>query len=66
MIGAVDDRVLEPAWVVERQVQLAVLGAVGHSGARANVGLERVEAKSHEGLVCAVGGGHGALRAAIA
>lgn len=66
VVGAVNERVLEPAWIVERQVQLAVLGVVRHGGARADVGLEGVEAESHEGLVGAVGGRHCALGAAIA
>ena len=44
MVGGVDDGVLEAAGVLEVQVQLAGLGAVGLHGAGADVGLEFVEA----------------------
>lgn len=47
VVGGVDDGVLEAARVLEVQVQLAVLGAVGRGGARADVGLELVEAVSN-------------------
>lgn len=44
VVGRVDDGVLEAARVLEVEVQLAVLGVVGGLGARADVGLELVEA----------------------
>lgn len=44
VVGCVDDCVLEPARVLEVEVQLAVFGAVGWSRAGPDVGLEGVEA----------------------
>jgi hypothetical protein len=45
VVGAVDDGELEARWVLEVQVQLAVLGVVRHGGARADVGLEAVKSE---------------------
>lgn len=44
MVGCVYDGVLETAWVLEVEVELAVFAAVGGDGAGADVGLELVEA----------------------
>jgi hypothetical protein len=48
VVGGVDNGVLEAARVLEVQVELAVLGAVGGDGTRADVGLERIEAISND------------------
>ena len=44
VVGGFDNGVLETAGVLEVQVQLAVLGAVGGRSAGADIGLEGVEA----------------------
>jgi len=43
VVGCIDNGILETAWVLEVEVELAVLGAVGGSCAGADVGLELVE-----------------------
>jgi hypothetical protein len=48
VVGSVYDRVLETTRILEVQVQLAVLGAVCGSGARADIGLELIEAVSND------------------
>jgi hypothetical protein len=52
VVGCVYDGVLETAGVLEVEVQLAVLGAVGGGGAWADVCLELVEAVSDDLRVC--------------
>lgn len=48
VVGGVDDGVLESTGVLEVQVDLAVLAAVGGNGAGANVGLELIESISDD------------------
>lgn len=48
VVGCVDDGVLEAARVLEVEVELAVFGVVGGGGARADVGLELVEAVGYD------------------
>jgi hypothetical protein len=48
VVGGVNNGVLETTGVLEVQVELAVLAAVGGGGARANVGLELIEAISND------------------
>lgn len=48
VVGGLDHGILEAAWVLEVQVKLAVLAAVCGCGARANVGLELIEAISND------------------
>jgi hypothetical protein len=45
VVGGIQESILEATWVLKAQVDLAVLGVVGNTGARPDVGLERVEAK---------------------
>lgn len=66
VVGAVEHGELEATGVVERQVELAVLGAVGDNSSWADVGLEGIEAEGDDGLVGAERGGYGALRATVA
>ena len=44
VVGGVDDGVLEASRVLQVEVKLAVLGAVGGAGAGTDVGLKGVEA----------------------
>jgi hypothetical protein len=46
VVGGVDNGVLEATGVLEVQVELAVLAAVGWDGTRAGVRLELIEAIS--------------------
>jgi hypothetical protein len=48
MVGSIEHGVLETTGVLEVQVQLAVLAAVGGGGAGADVGLELIEAVSND------------------
>lgn len=52
VVCCVDDGVLEATGILEVQVQLAVLAAVGGHSAGARVGLERIEAVSNDLLGC--------------
>lgn len=48
MVRGVDNGVLEAARVLQVQVELAVLGAVGRHGAGTDVRLELIEAVSND------------------
>jgi hypothetical protein len=52
VVGSVEDGVLEATGVLEVQVELAVLAAVGRDGAGADVGLELIEAISDDLGLC--------------
>jgi len=48
MVGCVNDGILETTWILEIEVELAVLRAVGGGCAGADVGLELVKAVRYD------------------
>jgi hypothetical protein len=56
VVSRVHDGVLEAARVLEVEVELAVLGAVGGDGAGTGVGLELIEAVSDDLFGCVSSG----------